>query len=137
MVAAIPRFQQTAQRLRAEQTASEFAQMLRYAHERAVTEGGAVAWVWDEDTRRASLDLTGDDGETGAPEGRVVRSAPLAAGLSVRVTRGDELIDRVSFFPDGTSEPATLSILRRDRVYTVTVDGATSQVLLSTGPVAR
>jgi Tfp pilus assembly protein FimT len=137
MVAAVPRFQETAQRLRAEQTAFELAQMLRYAHERAVTGGDAVTWVWDEEAGRASLELAAGDGESGLPEASVMRSAPLAAGLSVRVMRDDQPVDHLRFFPDGTSEPAAVSVLRRDRVYTVSVDGATSQVLLSTGPAAR
>ena len=137
MVAAVPRFQETAQRLRAEQTAFELAQMLRLAHERAVTGGDAVTWVLDEEAGRASLELAAGDGGSVVPEESVVRTAPLATGLSVRVTRDHQRVDRVRFFPDGTSEPATLSVLRRDRTYTVSVDGATSQVLLSTGPAAR
>ena len=39
LAAAAPRFQQTAQRLRAEQSAFECAQLLRMAHERAIAEG--------------------------------------------------------------------------------------------------
>ena len=137
LMATLPNFQKTAQRLRAEQTAFEFTQLLRYAHERAVAEGHATSLVWDPDAQRAGLEVIQDDGQPLRLSERAARSAPLAGGLSVSLSRESSLVDRITFFPDGTSEPALLRVLYDEHDYTVTVDAATSQVVLATGSAPR
>ena len=137
LTATLPRFRQTAQRLRAEQTAFEFTQLLRYAHERAVAEGHVTSLVWDHDAQRAGLEVIQDDGQPLWLSERAARSAPLAGGLSVNLSRDSSPVDRITFYPDGTSEPALLRVFYDEHDYTVTIDAATSQVVLATGPAPR
>jgi type II secretion system protein H len=147
LVSSVPRFQQAAQRLRVEQTAFELAQLLRSAHERAVSEGRDIVWVWDDRVRRARIESgsAGGSNDTDEPSQPldthvVVEGAPIQEGISVSLTRKDEAVacNCVRFFPEGTSESATLTVRWRERLsYTVTVDEATSQVLLFAGAVAR
>lgn len=146
LVAAIPRFQRTFQRLRAEQTAFEFAQLLRYAHERAVSQGGMMVVLWDAQARRAVLRVAAEPvlpdeppacAEASTPLVPSVESAPVPSDISISIVREDQAGECVSFFPDGTSEPATLHIAQGGLDYTVTVDAATSQVRLSIGTAAR
>ena len=145
LVASIPRFQQTAQRLRVEQEAFGLTQLLRFSHELSVTEGTEVIWAWrgteresrvweraDEDSawrdrspsaRTALTDQCSLDVETGEPP--LGCPEPVAASACVH------------FFPDGTSEAATLTVNLHEHTYRVTVDGTTSEVLLFAGPAAR
>ena len=136
MTASVPRFQQTAQRLQTEQTAFALTQLLRYAHERAVAQGSAIVWVWDANAHRAHLELVRDDGESEPLNEHVARSGSIRGEITVTLARGNLELYAVTFFPDGTSEPATLQIADRAFSYTVTVDAATSQATLSTAPSA-
>ena len=147
LTAAVPRFQQTAERLRVEQAAFEFAQLLRMAHERAVAESRAMVWVWDAAAHRARLEP--DEGSDGfgnvqppapqPPPRGLAESSVLPAAISVSVSGegGASGCSCVHFFPEGTSEPATLILSAGERAYTVTVDEATSRVRLSAGRTAR
>jgi type II secretion system protein H len=146
LLASVPRFSQTAQRLRVEQAAFELTQLLRVAHERAVFEGQDILWVWDGRARRARIEPGSSETfrepqDSGQPfSSRVLaESSPCPEGMSVSLTRTREPLDCncVRFFPEGTSEPTTLTMSFRERVYTVTVDEATSQALLSTGLAPR
>lgn len=137
LTASIPRFHQTAQRLHAEQTAFGFTQLLRYAHERAVADGRATAMVWDADASRASLEIIQEDGQPLLLAERAASSEPVSREISVRVTRDGAPAERVTFFPDGTSEAAIVELAADTFLYTVTVDAATSQVALSKGSPAR
>jgi len=137
LLVAAPRFQGTAQRLHDEQTAVELMQLLRYARERAVADGRTVNWVWDADAQRARLESVAQDGTLVWLEGRAARSAPVGGGVSVSLRQDGVPAYRVAFFPDGTSDAASLSVIRGDRAYTVTVDAATGQALLSSGAVAH
>ena len=121
--ASIPRLSQTAQRLRAEHAAFEMVQLLRLAHERAVSESTEAQWVWDDATRRVRVEPSG------------TRSAPLPEGIAVQVSRQGEPVECacVRFFPGGTSEPVTVTV----GAYRMTIDEATSQVFLRTGTPAR
>ena len=132
MMASVPRFQQTAQRLQTEQTAFALTQLLRYAHERAVAQGRGVMWVWDETARRARLAFVQDDGQRGEwLSDHVARSRPIHDDIAVTLAREGAEVDAVTFFPDGTSDAATLRVARPPFSYTVTVDAATSQPVLS------
>ena len=114
--ASIPRLSGTALRLRAEQAAFEMAQLLRLAHEQAVSEGRDATWTWDDTVRRVRVDPSGTLG------------SPLPGAMSVQVSRSGELVECgcVRFFPAGTSEAAAITV----GPYTITVDAQTSRVLL-------
>ena len=146
LAAAVPRFQRTAQRLRVEQTAFELAQLLRVAHEQAVSESHETVWVWDDRALRVRVEpaIRGephepqDSGER-LPTHGVIESSRLPEGISVSLTREDGPVDChcVHFFPEGTAESTTLTVSFREHVYTVTVDETTGQALLIAGVLAR
>ncbi len=146
LVSSAPRFQQVWQRLRIERTAFELTHLLRYAHERAVAQGEMIAWNWDRSERRATLrSLVQQDPPQPLPECTAeqlplsppVESAVVPDDVSVQVARDDQAVDCVRFFPDGTSEPATLRVTQGGHDYTIAVDGPTSRVLLSARVAAR
>ena len=151
LVASIPRFQQTQERLRVEQSAFDLTQLLRYAHALAAAQGNEIVWVWNASARRARLlALTvGDDGRVSSQwlEGRAASSAALEEGASLSTQHQETPLgcprdvptdaQCIRFFPDGTSESAALILSLHERSYTVTIDGTTSQILLKTGPAAR
>ena len=154
LVAAVPKFAQTSERLRVEHLTFEFAQLLRYAHERAVAQGQTVVWAWNPAARRAQLyDVVESDSRiaSAAIDERVARSAALPEGITLRFERAPDDVegsvqcpdgvptdaDCVHFFPDGTSDPTTLMLGLRELTYTVSVDGTTGQVVPSPGAPAR
>ena len=150
-VAAIPRFRQTSDRLRAEQTAATLAQWLRIAHEVSVAESREILWMWDPELRRPRVFepvLSQDTTPTLQWRERPLGSrAPLAMGTIVDAAYGQEprgcpdsspaQAVCLHFFPDGTSEAAVLTVSLAASRYLVTVDGSTSQVLLRAGPLAH
>jgi len=131
LTAAVPKFQQTAQRLQTEQAAFSLAQLLRYAHERAVIQGRAAVWVWNVEERRARVAQLEDDGQRQWLNEHVARSRPIRDDITVTLAQEGAEVDAVTFFPDGTSDAATLRVARPPFSYTVTVDAATSQPVLS------
>ena len=146
LAAVAPRFAATSLRLRAERTAFEFAQLLRYAHERAVAQGETVAWRWDEFARRARVGIVVLTGPASLPpecelEHREltppVESVAVREDVGIAVLRDGTPDVCVNFFPDGTGDPTTLHLLHTPHEYTITVNGTTSQVLLSARAVAR
>ena len=140
LVAIAPQFQQTAQRMRIEQSGFEFAQLLRYAHALAVSEGREAVWRWDANARRArvGLDGAGEDARDASsiPAGRLSQSAPLLEGASVRLARDGAGVacECVRFFPDGTGEPTCVYLSLRDQQVMIQVKGATSEILLAARP---
>ena len=138
---AVPRLQQVAQRMRAEQAAFELAHLLRVAHEQAVSEGEEIVWVWDRQAVRARLEAAGTDDVEAAPQSvpLSLTSGPLPQELTVEVLRDGEPVECrcVRFFPGGTSEPATLTVGLRQQVFTLNVDAATGYIRLSAGVLAR
>jgi len=140
LVASVPAFQQTFQSLRAEQAAFEVTQLLRVGRERAVAEGRPMAWVWDGAAHRARVEPAPSDGagaEDTAASGQIITGARLSPQLAVTLLREQELADRVTFFPDGTSDRAAISLSLGASVYHVDVDAATGQPALSAGTAAR
>ena len=133
LVAAAPRFAQTTERLRVERSAFELTQLLRYAHERAVSESREIIWVWAQGAHRAQLEIT-EDGSTQPIRERMGMSARLPDEISVALLRDGTSVDRVSFLPDGTSQPTTLQVTHDKDSYTATIDETTGQVLLSARP---
>ena len=142
MMATVPRFQQTAQRLQTEQTAFALTQLLRYAHERAVAQGDQIIWVWDPETRQAHLVAVQSHDPTQPTQripivGNIARSRPIRGEITVTLSRGSQLVDDVTFKPDGTSQPTTLQIAHGAFNYTVTIDAATGQSTLTSGASER
>ena len=137
LTAAVPRFAQTAQRLQTEQTAFALAQLLRYAHERAVVQGRPMVWVWDEPSRRARVASVDETGQRQWLTEHVSRSRPVRDDIEVTLAREGAEVDAVTFFPDGTSDAATLRVVHRPFSYTVTVDATTSQPSLTANAQAE
>ena len=138
LVASVPRFAQTANRLRVEQAAFELTQLLRYARERAVAQGREVIWMWEDDTRQAHLEAVDENGHPAPIPEHAARSTPLIPDASAALLRDDKAVEChcVRFFPDGTSESTTLTVTFHERVYTVTVHEATGQTCLAAGTTA-
>lgn len=140
MTAAIPRLQQTARRMRVEQAAFELAQLLRAAHEQALAGGREVVWVWDADAGRARIE-SGESGRVPASPGTLetMTSPPFPEDLSVLLTQDGQAVSCscVRFFPEGTSEPATLTVRLQEQLITETVDDATGHVRLVPGAATR
>ncbi len=142
LAASMPRFQQTAQRLRLEQGAFALRQFLQYAHERAVSENSTIRWVWNPQAHRAHLEQEQSLSSAATPPGessRVDESAPLPKDAIVTLARDRQAVtcNCLRFFPDGTSEPTVLTISQDEQTYTVSVDQATGQTRLTTGTAAR
>lgn len=131
LTASVPRFQQAAQRLQTEQAAFALTQLLRYAHERAVIQGRAAVWVWNAQERRARVAQLEDDGQRQWLTEHVARSQPIHQDITVTLAREGAEVEAVTFFPDGTSDAATLRVAHPPFSYTVTIDAATSQPTLS------
>ena len=134
MAAVFPRFQRTTQRLRTEQLAFELAQLMRTAHTRAVSESRDVLWTWDPSTHRVQVALAE------GPAGAAIQSSRLPDPATVDLVRDASVVDCacIRFFPDGTSEPTAVSVALEQSVYTITVDEATSQVVIhNPGRAAR
>ena len=148
LAASAPRFQQTAQRMRAEQAAFECAQLLRLAHERAVAEGRDVIWAWDPYARRVQLYRVMTAGPTESIEAidePTARSEPFLPGLRMRLDHAgaapcpDGVAAEgacVRLFADGTSEATTLTLDAPARAYVITVHETTSRISLTAGPPA-
>ena len=140
LLAATPRFQGTAERLRTEQRAFELAHLLRYARERAITQALEVRWRWDEEERRVAVEALGDSGQWARLEERVAQSAPLTSQMALSVSdRQGEPVDCacVQFSPDGTTTPTSVVLRRGEEAFTVTVDGATGQPTVTAGLAPR
>ena len=135
LTAAVPRLQQSARRMRAEQAAFELAHLLRAAHEQAITGSVETVWIWDSEFLRARVERS--SGSAGS--GSAFKSSTLPQGLTVSLVRDGAAVECqcVRFFPEGTSEPTTLTVRLNEDVFTATVDETTSQVRVSAGPVAR
>jgi len=144
LAASLPAFLSTSQRLRAEHAAFEFAQLLRYAHARAVSDDAVAVWTWDGQLRRAQVRVVpqtdGQPAECSAinpAAAPVAQSAPLPEELAVRIQLNDQPAACAGFFPDGTGDPVTVHLIQGARDYAITVHGATSQVVLAAGAAAR
>jgi type II secretion system protein H len=144
LTTAMPKFQQTAQRLRLEQGTFELAQLLRYARERAIAEGRTMIWAWDHEARQASVQPEAEDGGDGAAAEdqdavRWTRSGRLPAGSAVAVAVGEVLVDCacIRFFADGTADPVEVAIVDGMLRLAITVKGPTGEVRVATGPLAR
>ena len=146
-LAALPRFQHTAERLSAERSAFQVAQLLRYAHTIAVSQGRETVFAWDPDARTARVlvlefDPSGNATITQveehlAPRSLEAKEARLhiepgnnALGCPLQQTSlGEECLH---LFPDGTSEPATAALTLGAHAYAITIDEATSHVSVRT-----
>ena len=133
LAASLPRFQQSVERLRLERTAFELAQLLRYAHERAVGQGVELLWQWDDAAQRARITAPPPSPERLAESGR----AP--EGVAVTLVRDQQVVNCrcIRFFPDGTTESTLVRLGSGRGDYTLQVNGATGQVRLAAGAAPR
>ena len=154
LVTSAPRFAQTAQRLRAEQTAFALIQSLRYAREQAIFQGRSVVWAVDDASRRVELYAfaAAPDGSFSGQRlsGRAATYGPLSPEFSIQLRREEQPLSCaagaiiecgecqcVQFFADGTGESAQLQLQLGGLVYTVAIDAATGSSLLTRGPATR
>jgi hypothetical protein len=69
------------------------------------------------------------DGSTQAVPGRVGRAHAIPEQVQLSVIRNDQPVERVGFFPDGTSQATSLLISdAMSPRYQIAVDGSTGQV---------
>ena len=151
LTAAIPRFRQTADRLRVEQAAFAVAQGLRTAHELAIAEGREVLWVWEAGTRRTRT-LQQDAADGGVEplqwaDRSLERRPLLDEGISLRIDYAAESLGCpqglssdsacIAFLADGSGERADVLVSGGGTTYTVTVDGATGSARVRAGTPAR
>ena len=145
LAASLPRFQRTAQRLRLEQSAFALAQALRFAHELSVTDGAEVVWAWRGGEQADRIWERGEADEPWRDRSPSAR-ATLTGGVSLAVDPAEFPLGCpeplassacIHFFPDGTSEPTTVTLRLDAHTYRVTVDGTTSDALLFAGPAPR
>lgn len=137
LFAALPRFQQTAGRLRIEQAATHLTQTLRYARQQAVSEGRTLLWVWDAEDQQSQLMAVDERGEAQPLTNREAFFATLPQGVSLAVEQEGQAIDRISFFADGSSDAATLAVKQGEKtLYTVTLHGQIGQPCLAAGTAA-
>ncbi|MBI3321155.1 MAG: hypothetical protein HYZ91_02680 [Candidatus Omnitrophica bacterium] len=143
LIAAVPNLQRTAQRMRVEHVAVALTQLLRAAHEQAVSSAQCVVWIWDEGAQRARIEPeTAEGAKTASPPPQVpsaMKSVSVPDGFSIALTRNGARVECgcIRFFPDGTSEPAALSVRFREHALTASVDETTSRVRLAAGTAAR
>lgn len=134
---AMPRFSEAAGRLRLEQAAFGMARALRAGHELAITQERVMSCAWDGSLRRSRLAYVEDDGSLTRVPGPAGQGdlVPPAVTVSLDVKDSDDQ-DRVLFFPDGTSQDATLRLADARHAYTITVDAATGQPRLAAADAA-
>jgi type II secretory pathway pseudopilin PulG len=141
VLVSVPGFQRTAQRLRVEHTAFEFAQLARLARERAVDEARAMVWTWDAERQRARIepaDAAAGGGNGAGPSDRL-ESGPLPAGIAVTLLQdGEEVECRCAqFFPEGTAEAAIVTLESGPQMYRMVIDAATGQTVVAAGAAPR
>lgn len=138
---AVPNAQRGWETLQTERTAFTVAQMLRAAHTLAVTQSRPTTWTWNAQAHQVSLVIPSAGASTapsttGTPSipDRLQRPRDLPFEVLVTVQHGrgsssEASADSLVFFPDGTSQPATLLIGEpASPRYRIEVNGATSQV---------
>ncbi len=136
LASSLPKFQHTAERLRTERAAFELAQLARYAHARAAAGGVDIQLNWSDRDRRASLSTVSAEGALTLLDDPAARTRPLPESLTLSVAANGQLASCACarFFADGTSDGAVLSVTGERQSLRVTIDAATSQVDVSTGP---
>lgn len=135
-VAVVPRFGGGWSSFQMERAAFAIAQTLRSARVLAITEGRPVDWVWDAHLRRACVVLPEAENCAAASwPGRLGQPRAVSELVQVSVLRDDQMsqepIERISFWPNGTSQPATLLIGDgTDPRYEIRVEASTGDVAL-------
>lgn len=127
LLAVLPRFQQTVQRMRVERTAFALAQLVRVARARAVAGEAPVVWVWEAQERRVRLARQAPDGAREWLDDTASRSRRIEPDVTVAVTRDDTTAEEITCFPDGTCEAAVIDVVRLPHAYEVSVHAATGQ----------
>ncbi len=134
MLGAAPSFTNNARRLRLETTAFDLVQLMRYANEMAISQSSDVVWVWDDNNRQVVLETQVEDPLLGPIRTQLsdkrAKSKRLSDEYQLTLTSDDVDAEDVTFFADGTSEPAEWVLTNGKGSYRAEVDRYTSQVSL-------
>jgi prepilin-type N-terminal cleavage/methylation domain-containing protein len=129
-VSIMPRFQSRWQRLQEERSAFAVAQSLRAARSLAVSRSQPMAWVLDAEAGRMWIEQ--DDGSAKRVAGRLGSSKRLPEAVTIQAVQDDKSVERIRFFPDGTTEATTLLIgTAQQPHYRIAVDAVTGQVTIA------
>lgn len=132
LAATAPRFSRTLRKLRLERTAWSLVQSLRFARAQAIILEKDVDWIWDSDDRWFDLAISEDGYFKPLKEWRLKKGS-LSDDVAITLLRDGIPARRIRFFPDGTNESLDLTVEQPANSYTIAVDGATGQVVLSIG----
>ena len=100
LTAALPQLQHQWRGLQTERVTMDVAQQLRTARTLAVAQGRRIDWRWQEEQRTVRLAAAAE--ET-ALEPRWQSPRPIPEGVRLVVRQEQRVVDRLSFFADGTS----------------------------------
>jgi Tfp pilus assembly protein FimT len=137
-VSAVPHLQRGWVSALTERTAFQIAQSLRSARTLAITGTRMVDWMWDDEEQRICMGSAdaADCAATDLPD-RLARPRRVPSPLRLAVTRDGQTVSRVRFFPDGTSQSATVVVNDATAPrYTIVIDGPTSQVAVHAATLA-
>ena len=137
LLAALPRFGRTLERLQTERIAFDTAQLLRYAQATAVMRRQVIQCAFDEPTRRLRLGVKQQDTVIPLQE-RFAASKPIPPTVRMSLHGNEPPEEELEFFPNGTSEGGTITVAREAQtVYTITVDTATGRTSVLARPAPR
>jgi len=129
LVSAVPRMRLGWTSLVTERTTFDLAQTLRSARTLAVNQAQPIEWAWDPEARRVNLNALQADGSAVPIPGRLGHSHAVPEQITLSVMQDGESVERVNFFPDGTSQTTTLLIGQTSAPrYQISLDGSTSHV---------
>ena len=136
MAAVLPRFGESFDRLRTERVAFETAQLLRYAQSTAVVQRQVIECSLESEGRPLALGIRRGDELTPLAD-RWAKGRPIPEPVRLAMTRDESKEDAVSFFPDGTSDGATIAVGDESgSAFQIAVDAATGQVTILPGTAA-
>lgn len=131
LVAALPSIQRGWSTLQMERTTFVLAQTLRTARTLAITQGRPIDWIWDAQAREVRLSSQPATGEPVAVPGRLGAPRVIPAAIELAVLQRGQPVERISFFPDGTSQSTSLLIGGTSAPrYQIALNGSTSQVVV-------
>ena len=133
LTAALPQLQRQWRGLQTERATMEVAQQLRTARALAVAQGRRIDWLWQEEQRTSRLAAAAEEA---AMEPRWQSPRPVPDGVRLVVRQAQGVVDRISFFADGTSGVpdgttcSTIVQVTQDAVpaFQILVDGARGRV---------
>ena len=131
LVSALPKIQGGWSRLQTERIAFQLAQTLRTARTLAIAQGQPIDWMWDSQAQHVWLVTEQSDGTVVPVPGRLGQPHPIPQSVKLSVLQSGQPVQKISFFPDGTSQSTSLLIGGTTTpLYQIGVDGSTSQVVV-------